>query len=76
MRAHGASQGLKKTAMCDSPRLVNARELAVILGLPIGTVYDRSRRDAWPRFRIGHAVRWNADEVLALLRRDGGDGAG
>jgi len=50
-------------------RLVTARELGEILSLAPGTVLDKWERGELPGYRIGRAVRFDPDEILALTRR-------
>jgi hypothetical protein len=56
--------------VCERTQLVSAKEIAQEYGVPVGTVYDRARRDRWPRFKIGHAIRFDPDEIKSLLRVD------
>jgi hypothetical protein len=51
-------------------RLVTARELGEILSLAPGTVLDTWERGELPGYRIGRAVRFDPDEILALSRRE------
>jgi excisionase family DNA binding protein len=51
-------------------RLVTARELADLLGLKPGTVLDKWERGELPGYKIGRAVRFDADEILALTRKE------
>lgn len=49
-------------------RLLRAPELAEHLGMPQSTLYNRAKKDDWPHYRMGHAVRFDLEEVLAFLR--------
>jgi excisionase family DNA binding protein len=51
-------------------KLVTARELADLLALSPSTVLDRWERGDLPGYKIGRAVRFDPDEILALTRRE------
>lgn len=51
-------------------RLVTARELGDLLGLKPGTILDKWERGEIPGYRIGRAVRFDPDEILALTRKE------
>ena len=51
-------------------RLVTARELADRLGLKPGTVLDHWEAGLLPGYKIGRAVRFDPDEILAMTRRE------
>ena len=56
-----------------SDRLIDAKALAKRLGVPASWVYDHTRPgqpNPLPHYRIGRYVRFDAEEILALLRRD------
>jgi excisionase family DNA binding protein len=53
-----------------SERLVTAHELADLLGLKPGTVLDQWEAGKLPGYKIGRAVRFNHDEILALTRKE------
>ena len=53
-----------------SPRLVTARELGDLLSLAPGTILDKWERGELPGYRIGRAVRFDPDEILAMTRRE------
>lgn len=57
--------------MCDRPKLATLPELAELLDMRPGTVYDLARRRHWPTYRVGRSVRVDVDEILALLRDKG-----
>jgi excisionase family DNA binding protein len=50
--------------------LVTARELAQALGLKPATVLDQWQRGELPGHKIGRAVRFDLQEILALTRRE------
>lgn len=56
-----------------SDRLLNARELADLLGFQAGTIVDWSERGKIPSFKIGGRLRFRESEVLDWLeeRRQG-----
>ena len=51
-------------------RLVTACELGDLLGLKAGTVLDYWEAGKLPGYKIGRAVRFDPDEILAMTRRD------
>lgn len=51
-------------------RLLTARELADLLGLKPATVLDKWERGELPGYKIGRAVRFDPDEILALTRKE------
>jgi excisionase family DNA binding protein len=48
-------------------RLLNARELADVLGFAPATIVDWAERGALPVFKIGGRLRFRASEVEAWL---------
>jgi excisionase family DNA binding protein len=44
--------------------LVNAQQLAEVLGVSKSTVLEQAARGRIPHYRIGKSVRFNADDVL------------
>ena len=50
-------------------RLVRIQEISKILDVPVKTLYHAARRDAWPKYKIGRDVRFDLEEILALLRQ-------
>jgi hypothetical protein len=59
--------------MCDLPQLSKAAEAAAYFGLKEGTFRDLVRRRGWSTYKIGHAVRYDLQELVRLAR-DSGDG--
>lgn len=51
-------------------RLVTARELSELLSLAPGTILDPWEARRLPGYKIGRAVRFDPDEILAMTRRD------
>jgi excisionase family DNA binding protein len=52
-----------------SNRLLSAREVAVLLGIPERTVRDRWRTWDLPAYRIGKHLRWKERDVCAWIDR-------
>jgi excisionase family DNA binding protein len=53
-----------------SNRLLSAREVAAILGVPERTVRERWREWQLPAYRIGKHLRWREREVHAWIDRN------
>jgi hypothetical protein len=51
-------------------RLVTARELGELLSLAPGTILDKWEAGDLPGYKIGRAVRFDPDEILAMTRRE------
>ena len=53
--------------------LITVKELAEKLQVPESWIYQRTRlgQKAIPHVRVGKYVRFNAEEVVAFLRRSG-----
>jgi len=52
-------------------RLLNVKELAEILGVPISWIYDRTRKsgpESLPHLRVGKYIRFQESEVLDYLK--------
>ena len=49
-------------------RLIDVRELAQILNVPVSWLYERTRKGAIPSIRVGKYVRFNPAEVMAFFR--------
>ncbi len=58
--------------MCDKAELDlrDAKSMGEALGMKPSTFRDVARRRKFPRFEIGHAVRWNLPEILRLVREE------
>lgn len=52
-------------------RLVTARELGDLFALAQGTILDQWEAGKLPGYKIGRAVRFDPDEILAMTRREG-----
>lgn len=51
--------------------LLNIRELASLLNVPVSWIYDRTRKGSSvqiPHYKIGKYVRFDKDEVLKFLK--------
>jgi len=53
-------------------KLVDVREMARILNVPVSWLYERTRLGTIPCIRIGKYVRFNPPEVLAFFRKQKG----
>lgn len=51
-----------------SGRLIDVRELAQILNVPVSWLYERTRKGAIPSIRIGKYVRFDLREVMVFLK--------
>ena len=49
-------------------KLVDVREMARILNVPVSWLYERTRLGTIPCLRIGKYVRFDPAEVLAFFR--------
>jgi excisionase family DNA binding protein len=61
-------QGMHYKEEVGYMRFVRAPELAELLGIPVRTIYDCAKRDEWPTYRVGKVVRFDLDEILALIK--------
>jgi excisionase family DNA binding protein len=50
-------------------KLVDAEQMARILGVPANWVRDKARAGALPSVMLGHYVRFDPDEVLAAVQK-------
>ena len=57
-------------------KLIDVRELAALLHVPVSWLYQRTRLGAIPCIRVGKYVRFNPQEVLAFFRAKSADGNG
>lgn len=54
------------------PRLVDAKDVAEFLGLPLSTVYDRTRLGRLPgAIRIGTRIKYNLAKIESWLDAGG-----
>ncbi len=57
-------------------RLVDAKTISEITGLPVSTVWRASRENKLPYYKYGNRYLYDDREVLAVLKRNGGNGLG
>ena len=51
-----------------SPELINAREVASILGIGVSTLWRNVRADKIPApIKVGGATRWRVSEIVAWI---------
>lgn len=53
-------------------KLVDVREMARVIGVPVSWLYERTRLGTIPCIRIGKYVRFDPAEVLAFFRKQKG----
>jgi excisionase family DNA binding protein len=58
-----------KGTLGGSNRLLSARQVAAILGVPERTVRERWRAWGLPAYRIGKHLRWRERDVYAWIDR-------
>lgn len=56
--------------MCEGRDLRNAAGMAEGFGMKVGTWRDLARRRRFPRYELGHCVRWDFAEIAALVREE------
>ena len=61
-------------AASSPDKLIDVRELAALLHVPISWLYERTRTGAIPCIRLGKYIRFNPQEVLAFFRSKSADG--
>jgi excisionase family DNA binding protein len=59
----------RKGTLGGSNRLLSARDVAAILGIPERTVRDKWREWQLPAYRIGRHLRWKERDVYAWIDR-------
>jgi excisionase family DNA binding protein len=54
----------------ESEKLISAREMADLLGVPISWIYQKTMmgQEAIPHFKIGKYVRFKPDEVINFFK--------
>ena len=55
-------------------KLIDVRELAALLHVPVSWLYERTRAGAIPCIRLGKYIRFNPQEVLAFFRSKSANG--
>jgi hypothetical protein len=53
-------------------RLSTAKELSVVLNVPRNTIYANAKKFGWPCYRVGADIRFDMQEILALIRQEPG----
>jgi predicted site-specific integrase-resolvase len=53
----------------DNNKLLNRQETADLLGVSLVTLWDWSRKDIIPAYRISNKVRYKKNEVLEALQK-------
>ena len=70
VNAQGKEQaGTRKGTLGGSNRMLSARDVAAILGIPERTVRDKWREWQLPAYRIGRHLRWKERDVNAWIDR-------
>ena len=70
VNAQGKEQERKrKGTLGGSNRMLSARDVAAILGIPERTVRDKWREWQLPAYRIGRHLRWKERDVNAWIDR-------
>lgn len=59
----------REATRIGSSKLVSVRELADILGVPVGTVYHEWRAWDLPAYRVGKHLRFREREIEAWIDR-------
>lgn len=59
----------RKGTLGGSNRMLSARDVAAILGIPERTVRDKWREWELPAYRIGRHLRWKERDVNAWIDR-------
>ena len=65
-----------KSVLCDEP-LLRARQVAVLLKIQLGTVYELVRSGGLPAIRVGRLMRFRRSSIDGwLMKREGARGRG
>jgi excisionase family DNA binding protein len=59
----------RKGILGGSNRMLSARDVAAILGIPERTVRDKWREWGLPAYRIGRHLRWKERDLNAWIER-------
>jgi excisionase family DNA binding protein len=71
VNAYRQKRGKPRTGtLGGSNRLLSAREVAVILGIPERTIREKRREWNLPAYRIGKHLRWRERDVYAWIDRN------
>jgi excisionase family DNA binding protein len=55
----------------DIKKLLDAKAVAEVAGLPVSSIYDLARRNIIPNIRVGKAVRFHPDKFKEWLEHGG-----
>jgi excisionase family DNA binding protein len=70
VNAKGKEQSrTRKGTLGGSNRMLSARDIAAILGIPERTVRDKWREWQLPAYHIGRHLRWKERDVYAWIER-------
>lgn len=58
-----------ESQMKDPNQLVDAKEIARLTDYPISSIWRAVREGSLPHYRLGRAIRFDRNEVLAVMRR-------
>jgi excisionase family DNA binding protein len=64
-----ALKGFANTSQPDDEKLLTREETAKILLVSLVTLWDWTRKDFIPAYRIGNKVRYKKSEVLEALQK-------
>ena len=70
------SRGAKRDIGMEQEELLTIEELSMLLRVPRSWLYERTRRNEIPCFKIGKYLRFRREEVLAWRERFYRDGRG
>lgn len=52
------------------PSMVDTRQLSELTGMPAQTIWRACRNGDIPFYRMGRSLRYDAEEILGLIRQD------
>jgi excisionase family DNA binding protein len=55
-------------------KLLDAKHIADLVGIPVSSIYDLARRNVIPHIRIGKAVRFQPEKITEWLASGGSRG--
>jgi excisionase family DNA binding protein len=64
-----ALKGFANTLQPDNDQLLTREETAKMLSVSLVTLWDWTRKDLIPAYRIGNKVRYKKSEVLEALQK-------
>ena len=65
----GQSPGSREVDLLIKVHLVNAKEMAEILKVPLSAIYEHTRKKTIPHVRFGKYCRFDPAEVIAHFKR-------